>query len=190
MNNTNTAYAITKAIGYTENGGKPDVVNPSAGKTGETASIFQYEPSTWDSYSQQVAGKSIPLTPDNEVAVTQAKVQQWLNQGLTPQQIFSSWNAGTGEPNAYTGRFSNGQSSVGTNEKYGIKYNVPAYVDTAMSYFNKFSQASPSQTPTTTTPNPPTATLASQTMQNTPQSNQSSSGGLQGLIGSLLPPTS
>ena len=63
----NTAYNITKALGYVENGGKPNIKKPSKGKTGEMASIFQYEQPTWDNYSKEVAGKVLPLTPDNEV---------------------------------------------------------------------------------------------------------------------------
>ena len=142
----NTAYNITKSIGYTENGGKPNIKNPSAGKTGEMASIFQYEPSTWSAYSSQITGKkNMPLTPDNEVAVTQAKIQQWLDEGMTPQQCFSAWNAGPGESNAYTGKFSDGQSSVGVNAKYGVKYDVPGYVDKAMNYFNEFNNGQSNQ---------------------------------------------
>lgn len=187
----NTAYNITKAIGYTENGGKPDIKSPSAGKTGEMASIFQYEPETFKGYAKQVTGNSdTPLTPDNEVKITQAKVQQWLNQGMTPQQIFSSWNAGPGEPNAYTGKFSDGQSSVGVNSKYGVKYDVPRYVDKAMSYFNEFNgsgQPTPqsNQTPANPQSQPGLLTSNTQSQQNNPQSSNSA---LTEFLQKMIPP--
>jgi hypothetical protein len=132
--------AITKAIAYTENGGKPDLKNPKKGKTGETASIFQFEPATWKNDAQQVLGNpDAPLTPENETTVVDTKVKQWLQKGYTPQQIFSMWNAGVGEPDAYTGKFSDGTSSSGVNPKYGVAYSVPKYVDTAMSYLKEFN---------------------------------------------------
>ena len=137
--------AITKSLAYTENGGAPNLSDPSAGKSGEMASIFQFEPGTWKNYSQQVFGNdTTPMNNDTETAVVMNKVQNWLQQGLTPQQIFSSWNAGPGEPNAYTGKFSDGSSSTGTN-KYGVKYSVPQYVDTAMKYLSEFGPQLSSQ---------------------------------------------
>lgn len=134
-----TAFNIAKAIGYAENGGKPNIKKPKAGKTGEMASIFQYTPNTWKAYSKQILGKEVPMTPDAETEVTQGKVQQWLDKGMTPEQIFSSWNAGTGEPDAYTGKFSDGSPSKGINKKYGVQYDVPGYVNKAMKYYKEFS---------------------------------------------------
>ena len=107
QNNQALAEAITKALGYTENGGKPDLSNLQAGKTGEMKSIFQYTPDTWKNYSQQVLGKVVPLNPDNESVVTLKKVSDWLGKGYKPEQIASMWNAGVGEPDAYGGKFSN-----------------------------------------------------------------------------------
>lgn len=181
------AFAITKALGYAENGGKPALKKPVAGKTGEMKSIFQYTPDTWRNYAGQILGNpNAPLTPDNEVHVTQGKVNQWLNQGLTPQQIFSSWNAGPGEPNAYTGKFSNGQSSVGMNRKYGVKYNVPGYVKTAMAHFENFSKEPNNSNPVAQELQPQLATNPP-TPQPTQQPTQSPTGNIKGLIGSLLP---
>lgn len=137
--------ALVKAWGYNENGGQPDVSNPQTGKTGELKSIFQFEPGTWQEDSQETFGKSVPLTPDNETAVAFKMVNKWLGEGYTPEQVFSMINAGPGEPNAYTGKFSNGAPSVGTNQKYGVKFNVPAYVNHGMTYFNHFIQNEPTQ---------------------------------------------
>lgn len=136
--------AITKALAYTENGGKPDIKSPKAGKTGEMASIFQLEPDTWKNYSTQVLGQVVPLTPDVETYVVQKKIGQWLQQGYLPKQIASMWNAGVGEPDSYSGKFSDGTSSIGVNKKYGVKYDVPSYVDKFTGYLDEFLK-SPSQ---------------------------------------------
>jgi len=155
---TTEAQFAAKAIGYTENGGKPNLANPSKGKSGELKSIFQYTPDTWAKDSQEVFGKkNVPLNNDTETYVTTQMIEKWLKAGKTLPQIFSSWNAGTGEPDAYTGKFSNGAPSVGRN-KEGVSFNVPAYVKTAMGYYDQFSKGSGGDTgmasasPTSSTP--------------------------------------
>lgn len=147
MNEQNTqdngalAAAITKALAYTENGGKPDVGNPSAGKTGEMKSIFQFEPATWASDAKEFLGSAnAPLTPDSETTVVMRQVNKWLQEGKTVPQIASMWNAGQGEPDAYTGKFSDGNPSIGVNKQYGVKFNVPAYAESVESYTKQFMQ--------------------------------------------------
>jgi len=133
------AKTIVKALGYTENGGKPNISHLKKGKSGEMKSIFQYTPATWKNYSQQVSGHTnVPMTPETETAVTYQKVKKWLDQGYKPEQIFSMWNAGVGESDAYTGKFSDGSPSQGKN-KYGVNYDVPSYVESAMKHLNEFS---------------------------------------------------
>lgn len=136
MDETN---ALVKALGYAENGGKPNLGNPSQGKTGEMKSVFQFTPDTWKNYSKQVLGKTVPLSPDAETYVVQKKVHNWLSHGYKPEQIFSMWNAGQGEPDAYTGQFSDGSASKGVNKKYGKEFNVPEYVNKGMGYYNQFA---------------------------------------------------
>lgn len=179
--------AIARAIAYTENGGKPNLNNPSAGKSGEMKSIFQYTPDTWTKDSEEVFGKSgVPLTNDTEGYVTVQKITQWLKKGYTPSQIFSMWNAGVGEPDAYTGKFSNGQPSTGTN-KENVPYSVQAYVKKADNYLKQFmpevqegnlAEATPSQeapSPTNLpTKQPDISQPANPSTQATPQ-NQASS---------------
>lgn len=143
MNNEQLAKAIVKAIGYTENGGKPDPTKTRAGKTGEMKSVFQFTPDTWKNYSKQVFGKETPLTPDAETYVVHQKVTKWLEQGYTPKQIASIWNAGPGEPNAYTGKFSDGSPSRGVNKKYGVKFDVPSYADKVDKYVSEFTRPTP-----------------------------------------------
>lgn len=158
-----TALAVVRALGYTENGGKPDLDNLQAGQSGELKSIFQFTPDTWKHDSAQVFGKELPLTPDNESYLMYQKVSKQLSQGYSPQQIASMHNAGIGEPNAYGGTFSNGQPSVGTN-KHGVKFDVPGYVGKFTKYFDKFN-TSPAQSEQSTqssqaTPTPKTPALA------------------------------
>lgn len=133
------AQATTKALGYTENGGKPDINNPKAGKSGEAKSIFQFTPATWKAYSKQIIGKdNLPLTSDNETYVVNEKMKQLIKEGKTIKQIASIWNAGPGEQDAYTGKFSDGSSSVGVNKKYGVKFDVPSYANQVATYAKKF----------------------------------------------------
>ncbi len=144
------SIAITKGLGYAENGGKPDIVNPLKGKTGEMKSIFQFEPATWKLYSKEVFGKEMPMTADNESNVVLAKVSKWvkkkLEEGKKPEEIIpeiaSAWNAGPAESNAYTGKFSDGSSSTGVNKKYGVKYDVPGYAKKVTNYANEFLNGS------------------------------------------------
>jgi hypothetical protein len=139
--------AITKAIGYAENGGAPDVVHPKAGKTGEMKSIFQYTPATWKAYAKQYLGdENAPLTPDSETTVTMKKVGDFLDEGYDAKQIASVWNSG--DKNAYTGKFSNGNPSVGVNKKYGVKFDVPAYSSNVNKYAKQFYDEMSSSQPT------------------------------------------
>lgn len=132
-------YAVTRALAYQENGGKLDVNNIKSGKTGETKSIFQFEPSTWKKDAQQFLGDpNAPITPDNEVKVVTNQVSNWIDKGYNVKQMASMWNAGIGEPDAYTGKFSDGSSSVGVNNKYGVTYDVPSYANNVAKYAQKF----------------------------------------------------
>ena len=111
-------------------------------------SIFQYTPDTWKANSKEVFGKDdVPLTADNETYVTQQKVKKWVSKGYTARQIASMWNAGPGEPDAYTGKYSDGSPSVGVNKKYGVKFDVPSYANQVLAYSKEFygqSKSAPS----------------------------------------------
>lgn len=138
--------AIVKALGYAENGGKPNLNNLQAGKTGELKSIFQFTPDTWKNYAQQELGDAnAELTPDNETFVVSKRVEKWIDEGKTARQIASIWNAGQGEPDAYTGKFSNGNPSVGINKKYGVKFDVPSYANKVLNYSKQFYEEGQSQ---------------------------------------------
>lgn len=129
MPNTNTsqldpqAVMLAKAIRQTESGG-----NFSAkGKSGEFGA-YQYTAPTW-SKDAAAAGVSTPLdeaTKEDQNKVAYTKIKALKDRGLNIGQIASAWNAGEGEHDAYTGKFSNGSPSTGVN-KYGVKFDVPAY---------------------------------------------------------------
>lgn len=140
MNKEQLAKAIVKAIAYTENGGAPKIGGLKKGKTGEMKSVFQFTPATWKQYSKEILGKEEKIHPDTETYVVNEKVKKWLDAGYKPEQIASMWNAGPGEPNAYGGKFSNGQASSGVNAKYGVKFDVPGYAKKFNSHFAKFAE--------------------------------------------------
>ncbi len=138
--------ATVKAIAYAENGGKPDINHPKAGKTGEAKSIFQFTPATWKGVSKKYFGKEVPITADNETYVMSKRVSDWIKQGKTLRQIASMHNAGEGEPDAYTGKFSDGSPSKGINKKYKVSFDVPGYADKVLKYSKEFYQK---ESPTT-----------------------------------------
>jgi hypothetical protein len=132
------ALAITKALAYTENGGKPDVKNTKAGKSGELKSVWQFLPETWKRDSKEITGHdNVPATPENEAAVVYGKVSKWVMEkqkegkdtDTIAKEIGSEWNSGN--PNAYA------ENKVGTNNE-GIKYNVPEYANKVANYTKKF----------------------------------------------------
>jgi len=128
---TKKIMAIVKAIAYAENGGKMPK-EAVAGKTGEMKSIFQFTPDTWKMYSKQVLGKEEPLTSDNESLVVYGKVGKWLDDGYNTEQIASMWNAGEQRPDAYK------QNWKGTNKKYGVSFDTPAYAKKVADYAKQF----------------------------------------------------
>ncbi len=127
------ADSIVKALAYTENGGAPNLSNPSAGKTGEMKSIFQFTPNTWKQYSKETFGRdNVPMNADTETYVANSKVTSWLKKGHTASEIASMWNAGEGRPNAYK------ENHKGINKQYGIAYDTPSYAKKVVDYSRKF----------------------------------------------------
>lgn len=143
---------IVKALALTENGGKVDTSNPKAGQSGEMKSIFQFTPGTWKMYSKEISGQdNLPMNAQNEAAVVYGKVQQWLDSGLSPQEIASTWNSG--KPDAYL------QDYKGTN-KYGVQYDTPGYVKKFDGYLKTIEAPKQSSTPSQTAPTSPTSAPA------------------------------
>ena len=114
---------LAKAIRQTESGGDFSV----KGKSGEYGA-YQFTPNTWNSQASKYGINTTldKATPEQQNAVAYNQIKEWKDAGHNVAQIASMWNAGQGEPNAYTGTFSNGKPSTGVNS-YGVKYSVPDY---------------------------------------------------------------
>lgn len=107
-----TASNITNAIKTVESGG-----NYSArGKSGEFGA-YQFMPNTWKQWAGEFLGNpNAQPTKQNQDFVAQAKVNQLLSQGYTPEQVALIWNAG--QPVRRSGI-----------NKFGVKYDSGAYAD-------------------------------------------------------------
>jgi hypothetical protein len=113
---------LLNAIRQTETGGK----FTAKGASGETGA-FQFMPSTWKQFSSEYnQGKgSIEQTPESEEAVVKFKIDQWIKDGLSPQEIAAKWNSGSEK---------NWENKRGVN-KQGAKYDVPAYVSKVLAAY-------------------------------------------------------
>lgn len=131
--NTN-AQILANAIRQGEGGDNYS----TSGDGGNSWGAYQFQKGAWDNAAKlagvnAVWGKATPAQ-QNQVADTQIK--QWLQEGKNPAQIASMWNAGAGEPNAYTGQFSNGQPSVVPG-----KFDVPGYTKKVLNTASSLWQA-------------------------------------------------
>lgn len=108
--------------------------NNYSGDGGTSAGAYQWNngsiklqpgqiPANFQSDAKQFGLDPSDFSPKNQDMVAYNKIKSEKDKGLNVLQIASSWNAGAGEPNAYTGKFSNGQPSVVPG-----KYDVPTYV--------------------------------------------------------------
>ena len=141
------AKAMAMAIRQTESGGD----FKAKGKSGEFGG-YQFTEPTWDSYAKKygISSKLSDATPEQQNEVAYRKIKEWKDSGMNPGQIASAWNAGEGEKDAYTGKFSNGQPSTGTN-KYGVKFDVPAYATSVAKAYQSLKSGGQVQ-PDTTNP--------------------------------------
>lgn len=184
MDNTQTqldpqAVNLTKAIRQSESGGNFQ----AKGASGEYGA-YQYTEPTWNKLASKYGVNSSlkDSTPEQQNEIAYKQIKEWKDSGKNVGQIASMWNAGEGEPDAYTGKFSNGQSSAGTN-KEGVKFNVPAYAQSVANAYKTLkgggqAQADPNnpsgtgepsyfqdianiKSPTTTQPNAVQSTLGS-----------------------------
>jgi hypothetical protein len=126
---TPEAKTILKAMKATESGGN----YKSSGGSGENGA-YQFMPSTWSQWSSEMSGGTpLPMTPENQDAVAEFKVKQWLDRGLTKEQIFAKWNS-----NKETGW----ENHRGVNSQ-GIAYDTPRHVEKCVKAYNKLIQEQP-----------------------------------------------
>lgn len=134
---------LAKAIRSTETTGQKDPYS-AKGKSGEYGA-YQYTKDTWDKDAKQFLGnRYVPLERadklvQNEVAYK--KIESLKNQGYNPAQIAAIWNSGQPE----------WEGKKGVN-KYGVKYDVPKYVDSVTSTYQALKNGQvppPSSSPST-----------------------------------------
>ncbi len=119
-----SAINLSKAIRQVETGGNAN----ATGKSGEWGA-YQFTQPTWESLNKQFGTNyqfgNANIEQQNELAYK--KVKQLKDQGYNPAEISSWWNSG--DPTAYLSNLK------GTN-KYGVKYDVPAYVASVQKAYN------------------------------------------------------
>lgn len=107
---TNTASRIANAIKKVESGGDYN----ARGASGETGA-YQFMPATWKQWAGEFLGDpNAPQTPQNQDRVALARIDSWLAEGRTPEQIALLWNSGSTTPRK------------GVNS-YGVPYDSGAY---------------------------------------------------------------
>lgn len=105
-----SAQAIAAAIKKVESGGNYN----ARGGSGEFGA-YQFMPSTWKGWAKTYLGNAnAAMTPANQDKVAEARIQDLLNQGRTPEQIALIWNGG--QPIV----------KKGVNQ-YGVAYDSGAY---------------------------------------------------------------
>lgn len=155
-----TIVNLTKAIRQTETGGN----FKASGKSGEYGA-YQFTEPTWQKLSAKY-GINTSLkdaTPDQQNEAAYKQIAEWKAQGKNVGQIASMWNAGEGEPDAYTGKFSSGKDASGVNN-FGVHYDVPTYAKSVAEAYQKLKTGgnvqadpnNPSSTANTTPTEDPT----------------------------------
>lgn len=127
---------VMGAMSHAESGGRYDAVDQTGG---QGYGRYQYEPGTWSDYSKEYTqalfqeATVLPMTPENQDAVTEFKVQQFLERGYSPKQIFAIWNSGSAD---WVGK-------VGVNRKTGARYDVPGHVYRANQAYEAIAAGKP-----------------------------------------------
>jgi hypothetical protein len=123
---TADANQIADAMKKIESGGDYN----REGGSGEFGA-YQFMPDTWEGWSQEYlasigeAPQSLQMTPENQDAVAQFKIQQLLDQGHTPQQVASIWNSGSP---VWEGNASTGMGGTLSPNKFGQEFSTPNHV--------------------------------------------------------------
>lgn len=125
------AISLAKAIRQSESGGD----FAAKGKSGEYGA-YQFTEPIWNKLKTKygLQGDFGAMTPEEQNKAAYMQIKEWKDKGYNVGQVASAWNAGEGESDAYTGQFSDGSSSVGTN-KQGVHFDVPAYAKSVASAY-------------------------------------------------------
>lgn len=134
--------AMAKAIRQHETGNRQ-----VAGSSGEMASRYQFLPDTWKAGAAKYLGDAnAPVTLENENKVAYYQIKEWKDKGYNPGQIAAAWNAGEGSLQG-----DRWKTMQGVN-KYGVKYDVPRYVNSVYSNYQKFKPVNTAQQPVSSQP--------------------------------------
>ena len=152
-----TVVNLAKAIRQRESGGNFNVPKGKAGEVG----AYQFTPDTWNAVAPKY-GINVPIeqaTPQQQNAVAYNRIKSWKDSGKNVTQIASMWNAGEGEPDAYTGKFSSTTPThkAGDPSMVTGKYDVPGYAKDVSEQYLKLKGSTTSEQPVT--PPPDTTTL-------------------------------
>ena len=79
---------------------------------------YQFTSTTYRMYSYLYFKELLPMTPENQDKIARKKIENLVKAGFTDSEIASFWNSGSPE----------WEGKIGIN-KYGVKYNVPKYVE-------------------------------------------------------------
>lgn len=109
--------AVALAIKLIESGESSDC--SAIGASGEV-SCYQLMPSTYSQYSIDVFGYEKPYSHETAEEITKSKIEYWLENGYSYEEIFLIWNQGN------PGECKSGYNSVGTY------YDSCRYVELAM----------------------------------------------------------
>lgn len=79
---------------------------------------YQFTNATYRMYSYLYFKELLPMTPENQDKIARKKIENLVKAGFTDSEIASFWNSGSPK----------WEGKIGIN-KYGVKYNVPKYVE-------------------------------------------------------------
>lgn len=104
---------LLQTIKIVESGGDYTV----KGKSSEYGA-YQFTSATYKMYSYLYFKELLPMTPENQDKIARKKIENLVKTGFTDSEIASFWNSGSPK----------WEGKIGIN-KYGVKYNVPKYVE-------------------------------------------------------------
>lgn len=126
---------LAKAIRQHETGNRP-----IQGQTGETASRYQFLPSTWKSGAAKYLGDpNAQINLENENKVAYSQIKEWKDKGYSPAQIAAAWNAGEGILANDAWKTHRGVSSSNPN----VRFDTPAYVASVGNIYQQLKTSEP-----------------------------------------------
>lgn len=89
---------------------------------------YQWMPESFAQFSYRYFGELLDITiPENQDKVARKKIEELIDQGYTDEQIAAVWNSGS-----HLGW----ENKRGRN-KYGVRYDVPKYVNKFIAVLNQ-----------------------------------------------------